>query len=121
MMNLPPSVKISIASAPTDMRKSFNGLLLQVQQVLKDEPYSGHLFVFFNKRRDQVRIFFWDRNGFSILAKRLERGCFKLPLTPPDATCVDVEASELALILEGIDLHKSSCRPRWEPAIKKAA
>lgn len=121
MMTLPPSVKIFIASEATDMRKSFNGLSLAVQQKLKEDPFCGHMFVFFNKRRDQVRVFFWDRNGFSILAKRLERGCFKLPHVQVGATHVTVEAAELALILEGINLHKANCRPRWDPADKNAA
>ena len=66
-------------------------------------------------------MFFWDRNGFSILAKRLERGLFKLPISTPDAAYVTIESAELALILEGIDLHKAERRPRWEPHLKNAA
>lgn len=115
MLMLPPSVKLYMAVQAADMRKSFNGLTLAVQNTLKQDPFSGHLFIFFNKRRDQVRILFWDRSGFCILAKRLEKGCFKVPAPNDDATHVDVEAAELGLILEGIDLHKSQRRNRWEP------
>jgi transposase len=120
MLSLPPSVKIYIASAPTDMRKSFNGLSSDIEHKLKEDPFCGHLFVFFNKRKDQVRVLFWDRNGFSILAKRLEKGCFNLPLSEAGATHVNIEAVELALILEGIDLHQAKRRPRWTPEIKAA-
>jgi transposase len=120
MMNLPPSVKIYVASGPADMRKSFNGLSSEVKHKLQGDPFCGHLFVFFNKRRDQVRVLFWDRNGFSIFAKRLEKGCFTLPAFDDGATHVDIEAAELALILEGIDLHGANRRPRWDPVLKSA-
>ena len=76
--------------------------------------------MFFNKRRDQVRILFWDRSGFAIFAKRLEKGCFKLPISQPGDTHIDIESAELALILEGIDLNQARRRARWEPK-KKAA
>jgi transposase len=119
MLSLPPSVKIYLGAAPADMRKSFNGLSQLAQLVFDKDPYSGHLFVFFNKRRDQVRILFWDRNGFSLLAKRLEKGCFKLPHVDVGQTHVDIESAELSLILEGIDLNHARKRARWEP--KKTA
>lgn len=113
MLSLPPSVKVYIGVAPADMRKSFNGLSQVTQHILNKDPYSGHLFVFFNKRRDQVRILFWDRNGFSIIGKRLEKGCFKLPQPQVDQTHIDMESAELSLILEGIDLSHAHRRARW--------
>jgi transposase len=113
MLTLPPSVHIYVAAEPTDLRKSFDGLSLRVREVLRHEPLSGHLFVFFNRRRDQVRILFWDRSGFCVLAKRLERGTFRWA---PDkgAVVVVLEAAELALLLEGIDLAGARRRPRWQ-------
>ena len=68
MLTLPPSTKILAGIAPVDMRKSFDGLVATVRQVLHCDPLQGHLFVFFNKRRDHVRILFWDRSGFCIFA-----------------------------------------------------
>jgi transposase len=115
MLTLPPSVKIYIATAPVDMRKSFDGLSSAVQQRMQMDPLCGHLFVFFNKRSDQVRILFWDRSGFCILAKRLERGQFRPPACADNASHVDMEAAELGLILEGIDLQRAVRRPRWKP------
>jgi transposase len=115
MLTLPPSVHIYIAAEPTDMRKSFDGLSLCVQQVLRKDPLSGHLFVFFNRRRDQVRILFWDRNGFCLMAKRLERGTFRF-FPVKEAVAVEMEAAELTLLLEGIDLRGSTSRPRWQPS-----
>lgn len=120
MLSLPPTVKIFLCPQATDMRKSFNGLSAAIKQVLGQDPFCGHLFVFFNRRRDQVRILFWDRNGFSILAKRLEKGCFKLPACESGKSHVDIEAADLALILEGIDLNNATRRKRWNPEQKAA-
>jgi transposase len=115
MLTLPNAVKVYVATAPTDMRKTFNGLSAAVTSILKQDPLTGHLFVFFNARRDQVRILFWDRSGFCILAKRLERGRFRIPDVDANATHVTMEAAELALIMEGIDLKGAVRRPRWSP------
>jgi transposase len=116
MMTLPPSVQLYVATQPVDVRKSFSGLSLYVQTVLGMSPTSGHLFIFFNRRKDQVRILYWDRNGYAVWGKRLERGRFVLTpkLLEPCGPAV-VEAAELALILEGITLSGARRRPRWEP------
>lgn len=116
MMTLPPSVQLYVATQPVDVRKSFSGLSLYVQTVLGISPHSGHLFIFFNRRKDQVRILYWDRNGYAVWGKRLERGRFALhpKLLAPGGPAV-VEAAELALILEGITLSGARRRPRWEP------
>ncbi len=117
-MTLPPSVKLYVATQPVDARKSFSGLSLYVQSVMKLSPLSGHLFIFFNRRRDQARILYWDRNGFAIWAKRLERGRFALtPKLLAPGEPATVEAAELALILEGISLSGAHRRPRWEPLL----
>lgn len=114
MLMLPPSVKIYVATAPCDMRKQYDGLALLVEQGLGKDPRSGHLYVAFNRRGDHVRILFWDRNGYALFGKRLERGRFRLPWERDraDAT-VEMEAAELGLILEGIDLAGARRRPRW--------
>jgi transposase len=116
MLTLPPSVKIFVATAPVDLRKQYDGLSLLVEQSLGKDPRSGHLFVAFNRRGDHVRILFWDRNGFALFGKRLERGRFRLPWNRerPEAA-IELEAAELGLILEGIDLAGSRRRARWTP------
>lgn len=117
MMSLPPSVRVYVATAPCDLRKHFDGIALVVAQHLRLDPRSGHLYVVFNRRGDQVRILFWDRNGYCLMAKRLEKGVFRLPWERERvAGHVEVEAAELALILEGIDLRGAVRRPRWAPS-----
>ena len=117
MMNLPPSVRVYVATAPCDLRKHFDGIALLVEQHLRLDPRSGHLYVVFNRRGDQVRILFWDRNGYCLMAKRLEKGVFRLPWERAQVGGhVEVEAAELALILEGIDLRGARRRARWEPS-----
>ena len=114
MLTLPPSVRIYVCSRPTDMRKSFDALSSVVRGTMAQDPMTGHLFVFFNRSGDQVKVLFWDRNGYSIHYKRLEKGTFGLPQTRPGPDGhVEVEAAELALILEGIDLRGARRRPRW--------
>ena len=106
MLTLPPSVQLYVATQPVDARKSFNGLSLYVQSVLRLSPLSGHLFIFFNRRKDQVRILFWDRSGYVVWAKRLERGRFALPSSWTDsAVPARIESAELSLILEGVQLQ----------------
>jgi transposase len=114
MIPLPASVRIYVATAPADMRKSFDGLSALAQNVVAQDPMSGHLFVWFSRRGNQVRVLFWDRTGYAILAKRLERGTFRLAKKPAEgATYVTVDAAELSLILEGIDLRDAKRRRRW--------
>lgn len=115
MLTLPHAVKVYVAAQAADMRKSFDGLSALVQGVLRQDPFCGHLFVFFNRKRDQARVLFWDRSGYCILAKRLEKGCFRLPELAADATHAVMEAADLALILEGIDLRGATRRKRWKP------
>jgi len=116
MLTLPPSVRVYVATTPVDLRKHFDGIALVVEQTLRLQPRSGHLFVVFNRRGDQVRILFWDRHGYCLIAKRLERGTFRLPWERTlSGEHVEVEAAELALILEGIDLRGAKRRARWQP------
>ena len=115
MLTLPPSVKIYAAAEPVDGRKGFDGLSSMVQATFGVDPLSGHLFVFLNKRRTQVRVLFFDRSGYCIMSKRLERGTFHLARSPGAGSHhVAIHAGELALLLEGIDLAGSKQRKRWQ-------
>lgn len=111
MLSLPPSVQIYVSMDPTDMRKSFDGLLALVDDLLKKDPFSGHLFVFRNRRADRIKILYWDRSGFCIWYKLLEKGTFQLP--PSTNDCLEMTAADLALVLEGIDLSKARRQKRF--------
>lgn len=111
MLSLPPSVRIYVAREATDMRKSFNGLSILVSDAIRLDPQSGHLFVFRNRRSDMVRILWWDRTGYALLSKRLERGCFRfLDRAVAAERSFELSAAELMLILEGIDLADAKKR-----------
>lgn len=114
MLSLPPAVRIFVATQPTDMRKSFNGLSNATREVIEQDPLSGHLFVFFNRRRTLVKVLYWDRTGFCLWAKRLERGTFRLP-KGQERAALEMEAAELGLLLEGLELHNANRRKRWTP------
>lgn len=120
MLNLPPSVHVFIAKAPIDMRKSFDALENLVRSELQNDPHSGHLFVFTNKRHDRIKILMWDRHGWAILYKRLEMGTYKIPQMADvtEGNKIQVEAAELALMLEGIDLTGAKRRKRWLPGTR---
>ena len=116
MLMLSPAVRVFVCAQATDMRRSFDRLAEMTRSVLTQDPFSGHLFVFFNRPRDRVKLLFWDRSGFCLYYKRLERGAFCLPKIEGAGT--EIEAADLALILEGIDLAGSKRRPRFEFAAK---
>jgi transposase len=102
MLNLPPSIKAYVATDVTDMRRSINSLSIIVQEVLQQDPFSGHLFVFCSKRGDKIKILYWDRNGYCLWYKILERGVFRLPKV--QSKVYTITPHELNLLLEGIDL-----------------
>ena len=116
MLTLPPSVRIFVCLAPADMRRSLDGLAALTREVLREDPLSGHLFVFFNRRRDRTKILFFDRTGLCLYYKRIEKGVFRLAaLEQGGRQRAEVEAPELALILEGIELANARHRPRFVP------
>lgn len=116
MLSLPASVRIFVAAEPVDLRKGFDGLSGATRAIICRNPLSGHLFVFMNRRMNRAKILIWEPSGFWLLYKRLERGRFRLPKAPGEgARHVEMEASDLALMLEGIDLRGARRRPRWEP------
>jgi len=110
---LSPAVKIFLCAQPADMRRSFDKLAEMTRAVLAQDPLSGHLFVFFNRPRDRVKILVWERGGFAIWYKRLEEGRFQLPAAPKGV--LELEAAELSLILEGIDLAGARRQARYLP------
>lgn len=116
MLTLPRSVRIYIASAPTDMRRSIDGLMAIVKDELEGDVYSGHLFVFVSRRCDRVKILAWDKGGFVLYYKRLEKGQFQLPHMNPSAMTVEIDATQLSMLLDGIDYSRVRQPPRWEPS-----
>ncbi len=116
MLSLPPSVQIHVCTEPVDMRKQFDGLSAVVSGTLEQDPLSGHLYVFYNRQANRLKILWWDRGGYALLYKRLERGRFVFPrAVSSGARRVKIDAGELALILEGIDLRQATWRARWNP------
>ncbi len=117
MLTLPSSVKIFLAAGPVDLRRSIDGLGAIVRARGHD-VFSGHLFVFGSRRGDRVKILTWDRGGFVLYYKRLEQGRFRLPQVAADAAEVEIDATALAMLLDGIDLERVR-RPRaWSPAAR---
>jgi transposase len=111
MFGLSAAVRVYFAKQPADMRKSFDGLAALASGSLALDPLSGHLFVFVNKRRDRIKILYWDRDGLAVWAKRLERGSFRLPAAASDR--VEMTTAELAALLAGIDLNTARRRVRY--------
>ena len=97
------------------MRRSFDGLMMLVEHVLRQDPFSGHLFIFRNKSATRVKILHWDRNGFAIWYKRIEKGRFQFPSTVRD----EIEPGEMTLMLDGIILDGARRKPRFEPPNRK--
>ena len=111
MFGMSPAVHVYVATAPADMRKSFDGLAALAKGSLQLDPFSGHLFVFANRRRDRLKVLYWDRDGFAVWAKRLEHGTFRIPAAT--AGRVEMTAADLAALLAGIDLDAARRRPRY--------
>lgn len=117
MLTLPSSVRVYLAIEPTDLRKGFDGLSAATRHVIQENPLSGHLFVFLNRRRNRMKILVWQTSGYLLLYKRLERGTFKLPDAPGlAAKSLRINAADLALMLEGIDLRGARRRKHWSPS-----
>ena len=113
---LPAAVRIFIGSNSCDMRKSIDGLMAVVQEELEQDAYSGHLFVFVSRRGDRVKILAWDKGGFVLLYKRLERGQFKLPHIDQNTMDIEIDATQLAMLLDGIEYGKVRRPKKWQPS-----
>jgi transposase len=111
MLSLPPAVRIFVATAPINMHLSFDRLAALARDVIQQDPLSGHLFVFRNRPGDKVKILGWDRSGYCLWYKRLERGVFHFPRGA--APQVEVDAADLLLLLDGIELAQATRRHRF--------
>lgn len=111
MLSLPPSVRIYLAAGGTDLRRSIDGLSALVRDRLGLEPLSGHLFLFRNRRGDRLKVLVWDRSGFWVLYKRLERGTFAWPVEET-STPLEMRGEDLMLLLSGVDVGGTR-RRRW--------
>jgi transposase len=119
---LPRSVKVYVATEPVSLRRSFDGLSNIAREVLHKDPLSGHILIFLNRRRNQIKLLVWTRGGFTIVHKRLERGTFApLRRVQPDARCVEIDVHELSMLLEGIAIVRARASRRWEPPMHARA
>lgn len=109
-------VRIWLCTGPTDMRRGFDRLAEQAQQVTRQDPRAGHLFLFRSRGGDRLKVLYFDRDGYALWYKRLEEGTFKLPKIAGDQNSVELKASELAMLLDGIDLASVKRVRRWRPA-----
>lgn len=116
MLAIHSSVRIFMATEPTDMRKGFDGLQGIVTGVLEQDPLSGHLFLFVNRRRDKLKILYWDGDGLAIWYRRLEQGSFQLPRFAESTQQVEIRSDELMMLLRGIDLNRVHRRKRYSLA-----
>ena len=120
MLKLPLNLPIFLCAQPADMRRSFDGLAQMVREFLGEDPLSGHLFVFRNKRAYRLKLLYWDRDGYAIWYKRLETGSFQLPAISPDAVAIELSLTQLTLILSGIDLRHARQRKRYQRPMPQA-
>jgi transposase len=116
MLSVPGTVKIFLSLAPTDMRKSIDGLAGLASTVLEQDPLSGHLFVFTGKRRDRVKLLYFDGDGYAVWYKRLELGVFRLPEAGADQMSITLSAAELTMLLSGVDLASVRRTKRYRRA-----
>jgi transposase len=114
MFTLPASVRIYVAAEGVDLRRGIDGLSALTRDVVGADPMSGHVFVFRNRRGTSIKCLIWDRSGFLLVYKRLERGRFYLPTEPRRGErSIELNAGELALMLEGLDLRGAKRQRRW--------
>jgi transposase len=114
VLTLPPSTRVYVATTPTDMRRSFDGLMGLVCDFLGGDPLSGHLFVFRNRTGDRLKVLWWDRDGLAIFYKRLEEGTFAFPPATGDVPQVEMTAADLQLVLQGIDPSRVKRSRRYQ-------
>jgi transposase len=115
MIMLSSAVRIFLCTRPTDLRKSFDGLTGLVQECFGQDPLTGHLFLFLNRRRDRIKILYFDRDGLAIWYKRLEAGSYQMPQSGAQVS-VELQPAQLAMLLSGIDLRTARQRKRFQLA-----
>ena len=121
MIGLPASVRVYLCTAPCDMRRSFDGLHGMVTSVMGLDAMAGHLFVFSNRKRDRVKVLYWDRDGFAIWSKRLEEGTYAMPFQDGKERRAEITSQELGALLSGIDLSHAKRRKRYRSKTPEAA
>ncbi len=120
MLMLPSAVRVYLALEPVDMRRGFDGLSAMVRAQFPDDIFDGHLYCFVSRRRDRMKVLAWSTGGFVLWYKRLERGKFRVPRAEPGQHQVTLTASELAMLIDGIDYSRVQRPPRWEPPRRAA-
>jgi transposase len=110
------SARLYLCVAPADMRKGFDSLAALVRDAFGQDPLSGHLFLFISRARDRIKILYWDGDGYALWYKRLEAGTFRVPAVKDGRSHVELKASELAMLLAGIDLRSVKRGPRFTRA-----
>ena len=120
MLSLPSRVAVWLACAPVDLRKAFDGLAAMVRDQFHRDPFSGDVFVFFNRRRDRVKLLVWDDNGFWLLYKRLELGTFEAIDTDGDRASepLRMDRAKLMMLLEGIDTKRARFRRHFTRSVR---
>lgn len=118
MLTLSPAVRVFLCLGATDMRRGFDGLLHLVQEKIREDPFSGHLFVFRNRGRDRLKVLYWARDGLAIWMKRLEKGVFRFPVSDQTER-LEIDASDLHALLEGIDLRDIRREKRFRLPLEK--
>jgi transposase len=113
MFAFAPSLRVFISTQPVSMSRSFDRLAEQVREVIGEDPESGHLFVFFNKSSTAAKLLFWQRGGYWLFYRRLERGRFRLPVRNDSCRSVEIEQHELLMMLEGLELDGLKHRARF--------
>ena len=116
MLNFSPRTRVFLFSEPVDMRKSFRGLCQLAESVLREDPASGHWFAFINRRRDRLKLLGWDGQGFWIWYKRLEMGVFERPVAGENQVQMEIDVTQLSLIINGIDLRSAKRKRRYRRA-----
>ena len=116
MLSIGASTRIFVAKGPTDMRKGFDGLQGVITSVLEQDPLSGHLFLFVNRRRDKLKILYWDGDGLALWYRRLEQGTFQMPAIAEDQKSAEIRSDELTMLLRGVDLQSVRRRKRFSLA-----
>lgn len=116
MLNLPPSCRIFLATAPCDMRKGAVGLLAEVRsRFAGEDPFAGHLHLFLGRKREMLKVVWWSDGGLCLFSKRLEKGRFRLPEVQPGQRVVRIDAADLAMLLSGIDWSRVRRQKLHEP------
>lgn len=119
MLSFPAAIKVYLCTVACDMRRSFDGLSMMAEHIIRCNPFSGHLLVFCNKRSDRLKILYWDRDGWALWSKRLEAGTYAFPFGVAGGR--EITSGELGALLSGLDLARVKPRKRYVPPVQQSA